>query len=293
MHVARTALEAAGSRPESVVLAARTPPRGLGGTQIEVDLVEPGVLEPLLEQARPDIVLCLAALSSIDACTREPELAARLNAEVPAELAALCETRGLRLLHTSTDLVFGDRDAPPSGFVEDATPGPLSVYGHTKLAAERGVLEAAPSSLVVRLPLLFGDSGGRGRGASDALLDGLDAGRPQTLFSDEWRTPLEVGEAARLCLRLARAREHRGLVNLPGPERTTRVEFGRRLLAALEAAGGAVASRPGHGTRAEAGMDAERPRDVCLDGSLAARLLGAPPTPLDEAIARAVAARLA
>jgi dTDP-4-dehydrorhamnose reductase len=139
---------------------------------------------------------------------------------------------------------------------------------------------------------LFGDSFGRGRGASDALLDSLEREAPMTLFTDEWRTPLEVGEAAARCLELLGRREVRGVLHLPGPERLSRHEFGWVLLAVLEAHGVQPPCRPRAGLRADQGHTSTRPSDVCLDGTRARALLGAPDA-LEVALERAVRDRLA
>ena len=61
-------------------------------------------------------------------------LARRMNAEVPEEVARWCAANRARLVHVSTDLVFGAASPPAGGFAEDAAAGPLSVYGATKHA---------------------------------------------------------------------------------------------------------------------------------------------------------------
>lgn len=258
-----------------------------GARLVAADLERPGAGRALCEEHLPGYVLSLAALSRVADCEREPERARRLNVDLPAEVAGWCAESGARLVHVSTDLVFGATPPPPGGFREEDDPGPVSVYGETKAAGERAVLAAAPDALVVRLPLLFGNSGGRGRGASDALLEAVDRGERPPLFEDELRTPLEVTAAAEALVELCEG-EVRGVLHVAGPDRVSRLELG---LAVLEAMGldreRALAEvRPAR--RADVETLGARPADVSLDASRAAEWLAAPLPGVREGAQRAV-----
>jgi dTDP-4-dehydrorhamnose reductase len=267
-----------------VVTASRRPdaPRlgapGLGAAPAERfawDAETPGSAAALVARARPDGLLCATALARVELCEREPGRAARLNAELPAELARLARAGGLRLVHLSTDLVFGG--APPRGerFTEDDPPAPVHVYGRSKAEGEARMRAEDPGALVLRLPLLYGDSGGRGLGASDALLAALARGERPALFRDEWRTPLEAGNAARAVLELV-ADGAAGLLQLAGPERVSRLELGLEVLAARGVAPEDAVRRVRSTTRAELGLAELRPADVSLDAGRARARLTTP-----------------
>ena len=259
------------------VSAARNPEHGAtpGAVVHAWDALDAGSTERLFSEFEPGVVISAAALSRVGDCEREPDLAVSLNTELPGRLARLAEERGVRMLHISTDLVFGGRPAQGERYSEADQPSPLGHYGATKAAGEEQALAAG--ALVVRLPLLFGESGGAGAGASDGLFAALGRGERPGLFSDEWRTPLEVGSAARALVELAGGGAQ-GLLHLAGAVRLSRFELGCRL---LRAAGmGDSASELRCITRAEAGM-ATRASDVSLDASRAlglirSALIGAP-----------------
>lgn len=241
-----------------------------------------GELERLLERTRPSAAVLAAALARGAACEAEPERAWRLNAELPAELGRLCAARGIRLVHVSTDLVFGAR--PPRreatepgspGFDELDPPAPTSLYGRTKASGEERLLEVFPGALVARLPLLFGDSLGRGLGASDQILAALERGERPALFTDEWRTPLEVGNAARALVELA-GTELAGRLHVAGPERLSRHALGLLVLEARGLPPDERTSRVRPARRAELGLAEQRPADVCLDASRARACLATP-----------------
>jgi dTDP-4-dehydrorhamnose reductase len=129
----------------------------------------------------PLVVVNAAAFTHVDRCEREPAAAWRANVEGPERLAEICQARGFRLVHVSTDYVFaGDGNRP---YREDDPPAPTSEYGRSKLEGERRVLRHCPSALVVRTSWVFG----RGRNFIAAILAQAQERRRQ---GD--RTPLRV-----------------------------------------------------------------------------------------------------
>ena len=247
-------------------------------TGLDLAAADARAIESALRSHSAGAVLLCAAMAKIDECEREPERAVATNARAPREVARACAALGLRLVHVSTDLAFGATPAPPGGFREDHEPAPISTYGRTKVAGERAVLEAHPAALVARIPLLYGDSLGRGLGATDGLLAALARGEAPTLFSDEWRTPLDVFDAADALLELAHG-SLAGLLHLAGPERISRAELG---LCAVRAAGLSVPLRTA--PRSSAPSSNLRPADVCLDTTLVRSHLRTRLRPVREAL---------
>ena len=240
-----------------------------------LDLLDGGALEALLVDVPPDRVINCAALSGGGDCEARPALARALNSELPGRLAEACAKSGARLVHVSTDLVFGGRPTPRGGFREQDSPAPISGYGASKFAGEEAVLGADRRAAVVRLPLLFGNSGGRGLGASDALLAALARGDSPRLFIDEFRTPLDVSEAARALVELAGG-SFSGLLHVAGPDSLSRFELGGLVLRAAGHGGDEIASLVLPARQAELNLDPPRPADVCLATERARSLLSSP-----------------
>jgi dTDP-4-dehydrorhamnose reductase len=237
---------------------------------IEADLLSG--MDALLERVAPTEIVHCAALSRAADCERDPALARRTNEELPGALAAWAAGHGARLVHVSTDLVFGATDAPAGGFDEDAEPAPVSEYGRTKRGGELAVLAALPGATVARLPLLYGDSAGRGLGASDSLLEQVDRGARPRLFVDEWRTPLEVSSAAAALVELLEF-DAPGVVHLAGPERVSRYDLGLAVLTSMGLSRDEAAAELEPTRQADLDAGAPRPRDVSLDAARAAAAL--------------------
>lgn len=135
--------------------AAAGPAAGIsrrGGPGLEaVDIRDPTALADAVARHRPDTVFLLAAYREPDVCETDPVEARRLNVE-PARVLREVLPPETRLLFTSTDYVF-DGDRPP--YREDSPTSPVSLYGVTKVEAER-VLAGRPRTAIVRIPLLIG-----------------------------------------------------------------------------------------------------------------------------------------
>lgn len=249
----------------------------------KLDALVTGQLELVMDSVRPARVILCTALSSVADAEKYPGLARALNVEFPRLVAVWCARNRARLVHVSTDLVFGGNDPPPGGFREEDPPAPLSEYGRSKAAGEFAVLHADPTALVVRLPLLYGDSFGRGRGASDSLLAAIARGERPTLFTDEWRTPLDVEDAARALVELAGG-DASGLLHVAGPVRLSRHDLGLVLLQSrgMSEAAARAAVRPS--TRAEAGLAVTRARDASLDSGRARGILATALRPMSASL---------
>jgi dTDP-4-dehydrorhamnose reductase len=120
----------------------------------ELDIADFGAVRLALEEHSPDVVVNAAAYTNVDGCETETELAYRVNALGPRNLAQICEERGCDLLHISTNYVFdGESRRPYEPF---DTPNPISVYGRTKLAGEEYVRQLTNRWYVVRSAGVYG-----------------------------------------------------------------------------------------------------------------------------------------
>lgn len=191
---------------------------------IMADLSEVGTAAKLLERVRPDLVLNCAALANIDLCEEQPELAQKLNVDLPDELARETAARGVGLVHISTDAVF---DGMHGDYTEEDRPNPLSTYARTKLAAEEAVLQANPEALVARVNFFGWSISGR-RSLAEFFFNNLTAGMSIKGFTDVFFCPLEVTLLAELLLELAD--KHRsGIYHVVSGECLTKYDFGCRI----------------------------------------------------------------
>ena len=195
-----------------------------GADCVQADLAVPGTAWDLIRTARPDAVIHCAALTDVDVCEDHPDLAERLNAEVPGWMAEACARRGTRMIHISTDAVF---DGEQGGYSEDDRPQPVNVYGASKLRGEQAVLAAHPSATVIRTNV-FGWNAQRKLSLSEWFLDRLRRGEPFTGFTDVSVSPLAADDLAARILQLL-STSLAGVLHVAGREAVTKYEFGRRV----------------------------------------------------------------
>jgi dTDP-4-dehydrorhamnose reductase len=119
----------------------------------ELDIRDAAAVAHWLQKTQPDWVLHLAALTNVDYCQQEPELALQVNTRATETLVAACHKTAAGLLFMSSIAVFdGTSDQP---YVETDQPRPVNQYGCTKWWAEQAVA-TLPRHLIVRSGWLFG-----------------------------------------------------------------------------------------------------------------------------------------
>ncbi len=122
-----------------------------------VDFTEAGSLARLVAEKRPTLVLNAVAHTQVDRAEDEPALAQRINADAVAELAQACAMQGAKLVHYSTDYVFGGEGRRP--WREDDTTAPLGVYGRTKLAGEEAIRASGCRHMILRTAWVYAARG--------------------------------------------------------------------------------------------------------------------------------------
>lgn len=123
----------------------------------ECDMSDLDQLRSLVRQIKPKVIVNAAAYTAVDRAESEPMLAARINAEAPAVLAAEAVQLDALLIHYSTDYVYDGKKATP--YIESDPTAPQSVYGRTKLAGEEAIRAAGGRSLIFRTSWVFGARG--------------------------------------------------------------------------------------------------------------------------------------
>jgi dTDP-4-dehydrorhamnose reductase len=157
----------------------------------DADLTDPDLVRTTLTALRPDFVINCAAYNFVDKAESEPPAAMAVNGFGVRNLALVCRDLDCTLVHFSTDYVFGldtERRTPFS--VSDA-PGPVSVYGLSKLAGEYLVRANCPRHFVIRTCGLYGvwGSGGKGGNFVETMLRVAAAGKPLRVVDDQVCTP--------------------------------------------------------------------------------------------------------
>ena len=170
----------------------------------ELDLTRPDQVRAAIARYRPDLVVNCAAFHNVPLCEEQPEQAFRVNCIAVRDLANACREANARLFTFSSDYVFGGDRRSPYG--EDDLPGPLQVYGISRLAGEHAALAAAPGhAVVIRTCGLYGESGARSKGGNfvDGRVADARAGKTIEMASEQTIAPTSTDDLSRAVFALA------------------------------------------------------------------------------------------
>ncbi len=267
------------ARPDDELIAVfqRHPIARRGVRAVSADLSQPGVADELFADLAPHWVVHCAAATDVDRCERETDWATRLNRDMAGAVASAAYAVGARLVHISTDAVYGDGRSPHA---EDETPSPMNVYGRTKLEGEWAAMKAYPGAAVVRTNL-FAWSAYAGRGLAAWFLDQLENARPCRGFTDVTFSPILANDLAGWLWHLLDSGLG-GIFNLGGRTCLSKYEFGVKLAQAF----GLDESLIQPAAVADGALGAARTRALCLDSSRIERVLESPLPTIDEGMGR-------
>lgn len=123
----------------------------------EIDFSKPETIREAVRAAEPTVIVNAAAYTAVDKAEATPEPAWALNATGPAVIAEEAKRLGALMVHYSTDYVY---DGSKQGaWVETDAPGPLNVYGQTKLAGDEAIAAAGGDYLILRTSWVYGARG--------------------------------------------------------------------------------------------------------------------------------------
>ena len=198
----------------------------IGADRARLDVADRDAVRAAIVGLEPDVVIHAAALTAVDRCEAEADLALAVNAFGPRNVAEAARLVGAHVAYVSTDYVFdGTKDGP---YDEWDLPSPRSVYGRSKLGGER---ELDPGATIVRTAWV---SGRHGANIAKSILRLAVGGVGPLRFVDDQRgSPTVAHDLAGTLVELAVSR-HPGVFHVTNAGATTWFGFAR---AVLEAAG--------------------------------------------------------
>lgn len=262
-------------------LCPRLPGEIISAGRGNADLTRPDILQATIEHVRPDLVVNCAAYNFVDKAEAEPETAFAVNALGVRTLARLCAERNTTLVHFSSDYVFGLDAQRTEPWRETDAPGPLSVYGASKLAGEYFVRDICPRHFVIRTCGLYGvwGSGGKGGNFVETMLKLAGLNKHVRVVADQRCTPTYTVDLAEAAVRLISTAEY-GLYHITSSGSCTWHELATKI---FMLAGLPVSVQPI--TTADFGAAAKRPANSVLAMGAYVALGLTPPRPWHEALA--------
>jgi dTDP-4-dehydrorhamnose reductase len=185
----------------------------------ELDITKLEDVKKVLNEIKPDVVINCAAATNVDGCESNQDLAFKINAIGPRNLAMVCEEIGAKLVQVSTDYVFSGKGDTP--LTEFDMPAPYSVYGKTKLKGEEYVREFSSKYYIVRTAWLYGYVG------KNFVYTMMRLGAEKealTVVNDQRGNPTHANDLAHHILKLIETEEY-GVYHCTGKGECTWYDF--------------------------------------------------------------------
>ena len=244
----------------------------------QVDMADATMLQSILQDFLPNVIINAAALSVVDYCETHQQEAIALNTTAVKQLATWCEDHDCRLLHLSTDFVFDGKKS--TLYVEEDETHAVNFYGTTKLWAEEAVKTLCKNYAILRIEVVYGKPMPGQHGNIVELVRQRLA--QQQLFkaaADQWRTPTWVGDVVTAVETLVE-NPACGTYHVAGAEVLTIAELAKRVAQFFGFDDSLIEAQ----TTAGLAEATPRPRYTPLDCSKAHRDWGYNPTKLEVAL---------
>ena len=247
------------------------------GTKIRIDVRDKDALGKIFSRIRPEAIIHTAALTDVDRCEAERELAWSINVGGTRNIAELSKEYGAFLVYISTDYVFrGDKGM----YRETDEPDPINYYGLTKLKGEEEVINIANEFCIARSSVIYGARPASGK-VNFALwtIEKLKAGETVNIVIDQWSSPTLNTNLSEMLLEVVE-RRIAGIYHLAGATRISRYDFAKLIAENFNLNKRLI--KPS--TMDMLRWTANRPRDSSLDVSKASMNLRSKPLEIEEAL---------
>lgn len=163
----------------------------------ELDVTDFRAVQAAIVEVLPDLVIHAGAMTDVDGCEHDVNMAYRTNGLGTQNIAAVTASAGIPVVYVSTNFVFsGDFDRP---YTEFDSPDPINAYGASKLAGERAVTALNLRHYIVRTAMVYDEAG---RNFVNSMLR-LAGEHPRlTIVNDQFGNPTYAGDLAFGILRL-------------------------------------------------------------------------------------------
>lgn len=191
---------------------------------IKLDINDKIKIEDIFRSFNPQVVVHAAAISNPQIASQiDSKFVYNTNVTATRNIAELCSRFKAKLIYLSTDLVYAGYRS--SMLKEDAKLIPISFYAESKLMGEVKIKEIFDNYLILRIGLLYGCGLNNSYNHFHQVYINLKNGIPVNLFTDQFRTPIELSDAARIINELIAKEIKSETLNVGGKERLSRYQL--------------------------------------------------------------------
>jgi len=235
-----------------------------------LDLCDFEAVSHFFHDLKFDCIINCSGYHKTDEVERSAQLAFSINAHLPRLLAEICVEKKARLVHISTDYVFGGQ-RKRSPLTEADCKAPINVYGASKSMGEELVLLTGSDVLILRVASLFGIAGSSGKGGNfiETMVRLAREKGVLKVVADQTMSPTATADVARALLTMLCAGVPGGIWNVVNSGAATWFEFASRIIERTQIPAQVIPI-----PTAEFPTTARRPQYSVLDNSKLASAIG-------------------
>jgi dTDP-4-dehydrorhamnose reductase len=246
------------------------------GTPVSLDVNDEASVRKSVSRIGPDVIVNSAALTDVDKCEVNPQLARDVNSTGVEYLARSAKESSCFLVQVSTDFVF---DGATGNYSENDRPNPINQYGITKLAGEEAAMNCGEGRWsVARASVVYGWGRPQRPNAATYIADSLSKGQRIFIVKDQYSSPTLNTNLALMLIELSE-RQLPGIIHTAGATRLSRYDFALGLADLMKLQKKLILPTEAENIQ----WTAKRPLDSSLQVSRATSQLTNRPLEIDEA----------
>jgi len=245
------------------------------GNLVYLDLSDENNIIKTLQEIKPDVIIHLAAITNVDLCETEQELATKINVNATKILAQQAAKQKIFFLYVSTDYVF---DGVTGMKKENDTTNPLGFYGRSKLEGEVFLNNFASSWCIARTSTPFGIHPKK-KTFPIWIKENLEANKGIPVLVDQFTSPTYVPNLSKMLIEIA-TKQISGILHVSGASKISRYALAKLIAEQLS-----LNKKLLIPTKIdEMTWKSPRPKDSSLDVSLAAEILSEKPQKIEDTL---------
>lgn len=236
--------------------------------QTNIDLTDTSKVKSMIDSVMPDIIIHCAALTNVETCEKNHELATATNVTATENLISALGPKK-KVIYISTDSIF---DGNRGNYSETDKPHPLNNYAKSKLEGEKCVEHFSDNYIIVRTNM-FGWNYVKGQSFAEWIFNSLEKKNTIRMFTDVMFSPINASMLTLLIEKLFNL-ELAGILNIGSRDTISKYDFGIQLAELFDLDKSLIAPI----SVDDFEFKAKRPKNTSLNVSKAEKLLGLLPT---------------
>ena len=200
----------------------------LCGIPTKLNLLNLDDISTTFKTIQPDVIIHSAALTDVEKCEMEPELANSINTKATKVIANEANSLNSFLIYLSTDYVF---DGKKGLYNEIDSTNPLNHYGKTKIGGEKAIKNCTSKWSIIRTSTPFGTNSFK-KTFPVWLIENLQKNKKVNILEDQFTSPTYVPNLSQIILEII-TRKLEGLFHVSGSTRISRFEFAKTIVEKL------------------------------------------------------------